>query len=73
MYTTTNYKTKADIKRALLEGKKITVFQPNDMFSITHNLRIGTHDISLEGPHSPQPHRWYAEATVVNGYIVKFS
>jgi len=27
--------------------------------------------ITLEGPHYPEPHRWYAQAEVVDGVIVK--
>jgi hypothetical protein len=28
-------------------------------------------DITLEGPHFPEPHRWYARAEVAQGVIVK--
>ncbi len=27
--------------------------------------------LAFEGPHYPQPHKWYAECTVENGVIVK--
>lgn len=67
MYTHTNFKTKTELKRAIAEGKKITVYQPNDMgFSPTPtNGRV-----YLEGPHYPQPHRWYAEGQLVEGILV---
>lgn len=32
---------------------------------------VQTGQITLEGPHSPEPHKWYAEATVEHGKIVK--
>ena len=27
--------------------------------------------VHLEGPHYPQPHKWYATGTVVNGRLVR--
>lgn len=68
MYTTVNFKTKKEIKEALAAGRKLTVYQPNDMgFAplIPTNGRV-----FLEGPHYPQPHRWYAEGILKEGYLV---
>ncbi len=59
MYTSINFKTKKALKDALAAGEQVQVFQPNDMFGTpTANLSV-----ALEGPHYPQPHRWYATAT----------
>jgi hypothetical protein len=41
------------------------------MFGNTAKVQAGEHRVTLEGPHYPQPHRWYAEATVRDGVIVK--
>ena len=71
MYTMINFKTKKALKEALASGQSITVFQPNDMFGNTSRVSTGTHTVYLEGPHYPEPHRWYAEATVVDGKVVK--
>jgi hypothetical protein len=68
-YTSRNFKTKADLKRALAAGDKITVYQPNQMFASAEPPKNGT--VYLEGPHYPQPHRWYAQAEMADGYIVK--
>ena len=71
MYCSPNYKSKKELKEAVAAGKTVTVFQPNgDMFGITapENGRV-----TLEGPHYPQPHKWYAQATVEGGRIVKVS
>ncbi len=68
MYTTTNYKSKAALKRALAAGEVVTTFQPGGMFEAKQDGRI-----TLEGPHYPAPHTWYASATIVDGYIVKVS
>jgi len=66
MYTTINFKSKKELKQAIAEGKKITVYQPNDMFGA--NTQNGS--ITLEGPHYPQSHRWYAEAELKDGFII---
>ena len=63
-YTDTNYKT----KKALKAGVEISVFQPGPFGSEVKDGRI-----SLEGPHYPAAHSWYASATIVNGLVVKVS
>ena len=70
MYTHKNYKTKKQLKEDVLNGVKVTVYQPNDMFG-NGNIREGS--ICIEGPHYPEPHRWYASATLKDGYVVKVS
>lgn len=66
-YTTTNYKSKKLLKEAVARGEKVTVFQPG----------LGTvpinGSISLEGPHYPEPHRWYATAVLKDSVVVKVS
>jgi hypothetical protein len=64
-YTDTNFKTKKALKEAVAAGHRIGVFSPGP-FPVASN---GT--VYLEGPHYPQPHKWYAQATVKNGIIVK--
>jgi hypothetical protein len=71
MYTNKYYQTKKQLVDDLKAGVKIGVFQPNDMFGKTDQVQTGTHTVYLEGPHYPQPHKWYAQATVVNGQITK--
>lgn len=73
MYTDINFKSKAALKRALKEGKKITVFQPNDMFSRenTNPDLLADRIVSLEGPHYPAPHSWYGQGVIRNGFLVK--
>lgn len=64
-YVSGNPKTKAEIKRLLSSGAKLTVFQPG-LGDVPFN---GT--IFVEGPHYPQPHKWYGTATIKNGLITK--
>ena len=66
MYTSVNFKSKKELKEAIATGRKISVYQPNQMFPV--NTTVGT--VYLEGPHYPKPHRWYATAVLVDGYIV---
>lgn len=65
MYTTTNYKSKKALKADLAAGKEITYFQPGGMFPTPTDGSF-----TLEGPHYPEPHRWYAQAVAKNGKII---
>lgn len=67
-YTSTNFKTKKAFKTALAMGARITVFQPNDMFG-DGTVRDGT--AFIEGPHYPEPHRWYAQVVIKDGIVIK--
>lgn len=63
-YVRPNFKTKKALRLALADGKAVSVFQPG----------LGTvpvdGTISLEGPHYPEPHRWYAVGTMREGKLV---
>jgi hypothetical protein len=66
-YTRKNYRTKKALKEDLADGKEITVFQPGPFGpDVPPN---GT--VFLEGPHYPEAHKWYAEAVMENGVVVK--
>ena len=69
MYTGINFKTKKALKEAVAAGRKIDVYQPGPFGgNVPRNGRV-----TLEGPHWPQSHTWYATATLKDGYIVKVS
>lgn len=65
MYTMRNFKSKKALKDALANGDKLKVYSPGP-FPCPDNGHI-----VLEGPHYPEPHRWYAQAVIENGYIIK--
>jgi hypothetical protein len=66
MYTVKNFRSKKELKKAIANGEKIRYFQPGPFGgNEPHN---GT--FCLEGPHYPEPHRWYATAKAENGLIV---
>lgn len=64
-YTSTNFKTKKALKEAVESGVEVRVYSPGP-FPIKEN---GTEFV--EGPHYPQPHRWYASVEVRNSVIVR--
>lgn len=66
MYTYTNYRTKKELKEAVASGKKVRYYQPGPFGG--NEPMNGT--ICVEGPHYPEPHRWYAECKVQDGVIV---
>jgi len=64
-YVQPNFKTKKELRIALERGDRIQVFQPY-LGSVPQQ---GT--VSLEGPHYPAPHSWYAEGVMLGGKLVK--
>lgn len=58
MYAVKNFRTKKELKEAVAAGD-VPVFQPGGMFP----TKAGP--TCVEGPHYPEPHKWYASATVV--------
>ena len=66
MYTGINFKTKKALKEAVKNGTKVDVFNPGPFGSPPLNGKC-----CVEGPQYPQPHKWYAEVTLENGYITK--
>lgn len=67
MYASVNFKTKKALKAAVAEGMRVGIFQPGPFGG--NEPTDG--EVSLEGPHYPAPHTWYARATVRNGLVVK--
>ena len=64
MYADGNPKTKKLLKEWIASGREVTAFQPGGIFpSQTDGW------CTLEGPHYPQPHRWYARARLESGVI----
>ena len=68
-YTDVNFKTKKALKEAVAAGRRITVYQPGYQLHGSEPPFNGI--VYLEGPHSPAPHTWYAEATLMDGVIIK--
>lgn len=67
MYTSYNFKTKKSFKEAVASGKRVTVYQPGPFGG--NPPTDGW--VCIEGPHYPEPHRWYAQAYLEDGFVVK--
>jgi len=65
-YILGNPKTKKAAKELVKKGTA-SCFEPG-IGDIPYN---GT--VYIEGPHYPQPHKWYGKVTIVNGKITKLS
>lgn len=65
MYTVTNFKSKKALKEAVASGKEVRIFAPG----------LGTPKDNgtefLEGPHYPEPHKWYAQVEMKDGKVIK--
>ncbi len=66
MYTVKNYRTKKELKNDVDNGVEVEVYSVSMFEKPPFN---GT--VYLEGPHYPEPHKWYAQATVENSIIKK--
>ena len=66
MYTTKNYKTKKAIREAIENGELVQVYQPGPFGNGIE--QEGT--FCAEGPHYPEPHRWYATVKVKDGKVI---
>ena len=69
-YTHENFPTKKALKAAANElppvGRdRVTVYQPGPF-----GPEVKDGSCALEGPHYPEPHRWYASCQVKDGAIV---
>lgn len=67
MYTVRNFKSKKAFKDAVMAGETVTYYQPGPFGG--NEPMNGT--VCFEGPHYPEPHKWYAQATVADGKVVK--
>ena len=68
MYTDIDFKTKKALKEAVARGQEVRVHQPGGLFKPTTEGHI-----TLEGPHHPKAHTWYATATIKDSVLVKNS
>lgn len=66
MYTVINFKTKKALKEAVARGERVEYYQPGPFGG--NEPRDGK--FCVEGPHYPEPHRWYAECVAKDGVIV---
>jgi len=66
MYTDRNFRTKKALQEAFEQGHTIDLYQPGPFGG--GRLPQGT--VYLEGPHYPEPHKWYATGVAEGGQLV---
>jgi hypothetical protein len=65
VYVDPNFPTKKALKEAVAAGKDVYVFSPGPFPAPTDG------ETSVEGPHYPKPHTWYARVRIQDGVVVK--
>jgi hypothetical protein len=65
MYAIRNPHTKKEFKMQSLNGAVWDHLTPEGPYEELTNDGV----VTVEGPHYPQPHRWYAQVTLTNGVI----
>lgn len=63
MYVRPNCKTKKELRERVARGEAVEVFSPGPFPAPTDGTA------TIEGPHYPQPHMWYARVEVQNGMV----
>jgi len=64
MYTRANFRTGKALREAVQAGERVTVFSPGPFPAPTEGK------VCVEGPHYPEPHKWYAQVVVKDGVVV---
>ena len=65
MYVMPNFKSKKMFKEAVAAGTRVEVFSTGPFPAATDGIE------SVEGPHFPAAHTWYARVQVANGVVVR--
>lgn len=68
-YAYPNFKSKKALKEAVAAGQPISFEGQGLGGGKNFDTFTGTECVS--GPHYPEPHRWYAEVSFVNGKVTK--
>jgi len=67
-YLYPNLKSKKAFREAIAQGRTITAMENTPAGSV---LVRGTTTVTFEGPHHPEPHRFYGKAQVTDGKVTK--
>lgn len=62
-YVRPNFKTKKALKEAVAKGNRVEVFSPGPFLANQNGQEF------VEGPHYPEPHKWYAQVCITNGVV----
>ena len=70
MYVNPNYASLKLLKDAVKAGDEVTVFSPGPCLDATFRP-VDDSVVPVEGPHYPEPHKWYAQVKVEGGRVVR--
>lgn len=65
-YVLPNYRTKREFRAAVLCGVEHRPFARSGTFAIAKNGWV-----TVQGPHYPEVHRWYAKCDVKDGVVTR--
>lgn len=65
MYTVKNYRSKKAFKDDVAAGVEVRIYAPGLGTCKTDGTEF------VEGPHYPEPHKWYAQVEMKDGKVVK--
>ena len=65
MYTLIDFPTKKALREALKAGTEVTLFAPGLGKPVMDGIE------TIEGPHYPKPHTWYATVEVKDGKVIR--
>lgn len=66
VYATRNFKTKKALREAVEKNDPpVTIYAPGIGSPKQNGIEF------LEGPHYPEPHRWYAQVEMKDGIVVR--
>lgn len=68
-YTLEDFRTKKALKEAVASGRDVRCYNPG----LGPDLTNYTGTVFLEGPHYPQPHKWYAKVDLASGKVIKIT
>ena len=64
-YVSPNFKTKKALKEAVKNGERVECYSTGQFPARLNGVE------SVEGPHYPEPHKWYSRVAVTDGYVTK--
>lgn len=69
MYCTIDFKTKRELKLAIMLGNKLTVYDPHA--PVIGEVTKKNGQVLLFGPHNSEGEQWYMAAELKDGFIME--
>ena len=69
MYTVKNYRSKKDLKADVANGVCVPISYADAYLRGIFPAKTDGTEV-IEGPHYPEPHKWYAQALLRDGLVI---